>query len=114
MGLNDGLLGAINAGFPQIPVSGSQNMAGWFCGSTVNNANSNKLVVLYGGIGTNREYWTALGGTTLGFSPLPTPPQYSLVTALRCQGYTVLALDHLGQGKSSHPDPVQVVERPYE
>jgi hypothetical protein len=102
--------------FPTFEVSGSQNIAAWYCEPTHRKLDVDRLQILNGPITTNREYWTALGGT-----PLDSPPsdpydaeQYSWVDYARHEGYATLAIDHLGTGKSSHPDPAKVVQSPYE
>nr|POE94215.1 hypothetical protein CFP56_16455 [Quercus suber] len=53
-----------------IPVSGTQNLAGWYCEPIKKNANSTKLQIFRGSFFTNRESWTALGGTDLFNPPL--------------------------------------------
>ncbi|KAF2764662.1 hypothetical protein EJ03DRAFT_281615 [Teratosphaeria nubilosa] len=102
--------------FPRIPVSGSQVIAGWYCEPACVNANNTKLQFFLGGITTNREYWTAQGGTPLVNPPNPPydPALYSWVDYANNLGYPTLALDHLGTGRSSHPDPILVTQQPYE
>ena len=101
---------------PLITTSGNQTLAGWYCLPTVLNDNNSKLQVLFPSITCNREQWTALGGTSVNSPPYPAydPAKYSWVQYATAQGYATLALDRLGNGKSSHPDPVSVVQQPYE
>ncbi|KAF5684638.1 alpha beta-hydrolase [Fusarium denticulatum] len=99
---------------PGITISGSQTLAGRFCEPTVDILkNKGKLQVLFSSITGNRENWSAQGGPTFGFMPYKSE-LYSWVDYANAQGYPTLALDRLGSGKSSHPDPVLVVQAPYE
>lgn len=99
--------------FPLVPVSGTQTLAGTFCEPTVLNENFFSLQVLFHGITGNRGYWNALGGLSTGYVPYQ-PKNYSWVDVAHANGYPTLALDRLGAGESSHPDPVAVVQGPYE
>lgn len=98
--------------FPRILVSGPQTLAGIYCEPTVNNSNAAKLQILFHGITTNRLYYNALGGS-LGF-PAYQQDKYDYVQYANGQGYPTLSIDRLGNGLSSHPDPVLVVQGPYE
>ncbi|KAI5357649.1 putative alpha/beta hydrolase-1 [Septoria linicola] len=102
--------------FPTFEVSSSQEIAGWYCEPSHRVGSIDKLQILNGPITTNREYWTALGGTGLNFPPLDAyqPETYSWVEYARREGYATLTIDHLGTGKSSHPDPAEVAQGPYE
>lgn len=42
----------------------------------------------------------------------PADPQYSWIAYASSQGYPTLAIDRLGNGNSSHPDPILVVQCP--
>ncbi len=99
--------------FPLFPVSGTETLAGTFCEPTVLNENLFSLQVLFHGITGNRGYWNALGGSPAGYAPYQ-PQKYSWVEFAHANGYPTLALDRLGAGESSHPDPVAVVQGPYE
>ena len=113
----DALTAALaNNDFPTFEVSGSQEIAAWYCEPSRLSLEIDALQILNGPITTNREYWTALGGTALA-SP-PNEPYnvdlYSWVDYARKEGYATLAIDHLGTGNSSHPDPMNIVQSPYE
>ena len=99
--------------FPLVPVSGTQTLAGTFCLPTVLNENIFSLQVLFHPITGNRGYWNGLGGLSTGYVPYQ-PQNYSWVDFAHANGYPTLALDRLGAGESSHPDPVAVVQGPYE
>jgi pimeloyl-ACP methyl ester carboxylesterase len=45
----------------------------------------------------------------LGFAP-----GYSYVDAAAAQGYPTFSFDRLGNGRSSHPDPLQIVQLPFQ
>lgn len=98
---------------PAVTVTGPQTLAGTYCEPTVKNANNDKIEVLFGSITTDRGDWTALGGVGTDF-PAYNPEMYSWTQFANNKGYATLALDRLGTGKSSHPDPVLVVQAPYE
>lgn len=89
--------------FPQVEVSGTESIAGWYCEPNFQREkNAGTLQVLLGSITTNREMWTAQGGTDLYSPPLKPYREevYSWVAYANRLGYATLALDHLGQGKS--------------
>lgn len=102
--------------FPLVEVGGPQQIAGWFCLPTTFNENNGRLQFFMASITNNREAFTAQGGTALVSPPLkPYKPEiYSWVRYANEQGYATLTLDHLGNGLSSHPDPVLYVQAPYE
>ncbi|EME43914.1 hypothetical protein DOTSEDRAFT_24031 [Dothistroma septosporum NZE10] len=112
----DALMGRLNSdNFTQISVSGDQQLAGWYCPPVVSHGNNDKLQILLPAITTNRELWTGLGGTDL--QPVEgsyQPQTYSWVQYMIGKGYTVLAMDNLGTGESSKPDPTKDVQAPYE
>ena len=97
-------------------VSGTQNLSGYFCNPYVWNSNSTKLQVFRGSFFTNRESWTGLGGTPLFNPPLAPyqPAQYSWFEYANKLGYPTLAIDTLGDGASSRPDPILVAQIPYQ
>ncbi|EME86882.1 uncharacterized protein MYCFIDRAFT_124382, partial [Pseudocercospora fijiensis CIRAD86] len=97
-------------------VSGKQQIAGWYCEPTLRSLSVDKLQILLGAITTNREVWTGQGGTALHAPELRAykPETYSWTRYANERGYATLTLDHLGNGKSSHPDPMNVVQSPYE
>lgn len=101
--------------FPRVEVSGTESIAGWYCEPE---KNAGILQVLLGSITTNREVWTALGGTDLNAPSPPLEPYreevYSWVRFANRQGFATLALDLLGQGRSSRPDPIRMVQDAYE
>ena len=107
------LLLQLQGDFPPLPVSGSQTLAGTYCGPTCQNSNNDKLQVLIGTITDNRNPWSATGDIALGYAPFE-PETYSYVDYMNAKGYPTLSLDRLGTGLSSHPDPFTVVQGPYE
>jgi pimeloyl-ACP methyl ester carboxylesterase len=84
-------------------VSGTFSIFGQFCFPT-ETAPTPKLQVLVHGNTFNHTYWSALGSTKY--------PERSWVDYARNSGYYTLALDLLGAGNSSHPDPASVVQDP--
>ncbi|KXS96420.1 hypothetical protein AC578_3003 [Pseudocercospora eumusae] len=62
----DALTAALQANnFQRFDVSGKQQIAGWYCEPTLRSLSVDKLQILLGSITTNREVWTAQGGTAL-------------------------------------------------
>lgn len=97
-------------------VGGTQTLAGWYCDPVHQNANSTKLQVFRGSFFTNRESWTALGGTNLMNPPTPQyePSMYSWFDYANKLGYPTLAIDSLGAGLSSRPDGLLFAQLYYE
>lgn len=60
--------------------------------------------LLLHGATANKYYWSALGPVGEGYEA----DQYSWVDVARAQGYHTIAIDRLGVGNSSHPNPVDV------
>ncbi|TLD39212.1 hypothetical protein E2P81_ATG00199 [Venturia nashicola] len=100
--------------FPRVHISGNQTLVGWYCAPTVKNENNGKLQLLFGSITTNRDAYTALGGTGLYGFPSYEAEIYSWVRFAASKGYPTLSMDRLGAGKSSRPDPSVVVQGAYE
>lgn len=94
-----------------VEISGCQTLAGTYCEPLMCNKNNDKLQILFHGITSGRTYWSALGGLDVAEYQ---PEKYSWVDAAHENGYPTLALDRLGAGQSSHPDPVNVVQGAYE
>ena len=72
------------------------------CGSSERNA---PLQILLHGSTYTKEYWDR-GSWGYG------DPKYSWTKAMNQNGYATLAVDKLGNGASSHPDPVYDVQLP--
>ncbi|KAL1968457.1 hypothetical protein VTN77DRAFT_1986 [Rasamsonia byssochlamydoides] len=90
-------------GFP-VPAA-TYNISATYCPPTaavVHRARSIQLLV-HGATG-NKLYWSALAQEGFGFQP----SNYSWVDFARHQGYHTLAIDRLGCGNSSHPNPTVV------
>jgi pimeloyl-ACP methyl ester carboxylesterase len=87
-------------------VSGTFSIFGQFC-SPLKFAAKQKLQVLVHGNTYNHTYWSAL--------QKPESSNYAERSWIRyatSRGYHTLALDTLGSGLSSHPDPVNIVQDP--
>lgn len=81
-------------------VSGTYNISSTLC-MPANGSAPNGVQLLTHGIGFDRYYWDFA-------------PGYSYVDAAIEQGYATFSYDRLGVGKSSTPDPIQVVQGPLE
>lgn len=106
------LLAFYNA-LPLVTVNTPQNIAAVYCTPLVSNANNNKLQFLSGSITADHTEWSALGGVGSDF-PQYKPDMYSWTLFANRLGYPTLAIDRLGTGRSSHPDPLTVVQAQFE
>ena len=81
-----------------------------YCPPTVSVAGRSRVVqlLIHGGT-ADKYYWSALGPVGSGFRE----DYYSWVDFARSQGYHTIAIDNLGVGNSSRPDPT-VVRLPVE
>ncbi|KAK1472911.1 hypothetical protein CTAM01_16234 [Colletotrichum tamarilloi] len=83
-------LGSFNAStLPNAPVEGTFNISALYCEPTV------------------KEYWNGENYPNSSFYG-----EYSWIYHAASQGYATLAIDNLGNGHSSRPDPVQIVQTP--
>lgn len=98
---------------PVVTATGPQTLAGTYCQPTTKNANNGKIQMFFSSILSDRSGWMAQGGVGLDFPPYQ-EQMYSWTDYANAKGYPTLALDRLGNGKSSHPDPILVVQAPYE
>ncbi|KZV79445.1 alpha/beta-hydrolase [Exidia glandulosa HHB12029] len=88
-----------------VPVNGTYSIQLHFCKPTTPIPSRSKtLQVLVHGIGLNGGYWYS------GFQP----EKYSYVRYMAALGFPTLTVTRLGYGNSSHPDPVGVVQAPYD
>ena len=89
-------------------VSGSQKIYGQYCEPTVKfPGRSTTLQLLIHGNSYDHQYFNA-------FDEIPSSLANSWVAFANAQGFPTLAIDRLGIGKSSHPDPINVVQAPYQ
>lgn len=94
-------------GLANIPVSGNETIAATYCEPLVTNpSRQNTLQLLVHGVTYTRDYWR---GTPSHYQP----ENYSWVEYALSQGYPILAIDRLGNGISSHPDPIATLQVPY-
>ena len=85
--------------------NGTFNLAAIYCSPTTQTTKPAPLQILMHGSTYTKEYWD-LGSWGTG------PPKYSWRRAMNRAGYATLAVDKLGNGASSHPDPVYDVQLP--
>lgn len=87
--------------FPAVPVSGTFQMSARFCEpEVVVPSRKNTVQLLVHGATENKLYWSGLGYPTgVGGT------NYSWIAYASRQGYPTLAIDRVGSGNSSHPDP---------
>lgn len=98
---------------PFITISGPQTIAAVYCTPLISNENNAALRFLAGSITTDHTQWTAMGGVGSDYPPY-NPEKYSWTLFANKQGYPTLAIDRLGTGRSSHPDPYTFAQAPYE
>ena len=103
--IGDGL-----APFPVIPTTFDGIIAARYCPPEVEIANRSDVVQLFmSGVTENNLYWFGLGYPD-GFDG----DMYSTVDYASKQGYPTLAIDRIGVGNSTHPDPVLQQQIPLE
>ncbi|KAJ3485111.1 hypothetical protein NLG97_g6887 [Lecanicillium saksenae] len=98
-----------NLVFSKIPVSGTETVAGTYCEPS-NKSNATRLdtlQLLVHGASYTRDYWR-------GMAAHYQPGNYSWIDYALAEGYPVLAIDRLGCGLSSHPDPLVTLQMPYQ
>ena len=90
-------------------VSGVQKIYGQYCEPTIKLPSRDKtLQLLVHGLTYSHLYWN-------GFEETPIQGDTTSWAAFASQqGYSTLAIDRLGFGKSGHPDPLQRVQLPYQ
>lgn len=96
--------------FPPFPTTFDGIIAARYCEPEVTVANRSDVVQLFmSGVTENNLYWFGLGYPT-GFDG----DMYSTVDYASKQGYPTLAIDRIGVGNSTHPDPVFQTQVPLE
>ncbi|PVH70668.1 hypothetical protein DL98DRAFT_436573 [Cadophora sp. DSE1049] len=89
-------------------VSGTYQISVTYCQPTVKvPGRENTIQMLLHGVAYTKSYWSGIDYRSPDF-----PNEYSWVATARSQGYATLAIDNLGNGKSEHPDPINVVQPP--
>lgn len=86
--------------------SGTYELAAEYCKAISHSYQHAPLqVLLHGSAGYTKEYWNrgSWGNASL---------KYSWTHAMNLAGYSTLAVDKLGNGESSHPDPLYDVQLP--
>ncbi|KAE9381918.1 hypothetical protein N431DRAFT_539450 [Stipitochalara longipes BDJ] len=89
------------------PVSGTFNISATYCEPTINVAGRNAVQLLVHGVAYTKSYWSGIDYPHPDFAG-----EYSWVSHAQSQGYATLSIDRLGNGASSHPDPINVVQGP--
>ncbi|KUJ08252.1 uncharacterized protein LY89DRAFT_599986 [Mollisia scopiformis] len=88
-------------------VSGTFNISATYCEPSTNLEGRNAVQLLVHGVAYTKSYWNG--------NEYPDPEfagEYSWVSHAQSQGYATLSIDRLGNGASSHPDPINVVQGP--
>ena len=88
-------------------ISGPQKIYGQYCEPLIG-APKKTLAILAHGLTYDHTYWNGLLSNPNGLSA------NSMVTYLSNLGYSTLSIDRLGVGRSDHPDPVNIVQIPYQ
>lgn len=96
------VLGDAGTLFPGIPTTFTGIIAARYCAPEVVVANRSDVIQLFmSGVTENNLYWFGLGYPN-GYNG----NQYSTVDYASKQGYPTLAIDRIGVGNSTHPDPI--------
>jgi pimeloyl-ACP methyl ester carboxylesterase len=105
-GVTDGTLKLVTGSTQE--VSGTYNISATYCRPTRDVPRLNSTVqLLVHGLTYNKGYWSSL--TNQEFF-LQNGSQYSWSEFANARGYHTLAIDRLGDGASSRPDPVSIVQ----
>lgn len=96
------VLGDAGTAYPLIPTTFTGIVAARYCEPEVTIANRSDVVQLFmSGVTENNLYWFGLGYPN-GYDG----NEYSTVDYASKQGYPTLAIDRIGVGNSTHPDPI--------
>ncbi|KAH8660715.1 hypothetical protein BGZ60DRAFT_344848, partial [Tricladium varicosporioides] len=91
-----------------LPVSGTWNISVTYCEPTVNvEGRGDTIQLLLHGVAYTKSYWSGIGFPHPNFES-----EYSWTAHANSQGYASIAMDNLGNGDSSHPDPLNIVQSP--
>jgi pimeloyl-ACP methyl ester carboxylesterase len=82
-------------------VSGTYSIYSQLCYPRTSAPSTATIQFLIPGIGYDRNYWNFA-------------PNYSFVDVAASHGYTTFSYDRPGTGRSSHPNPIQVMQLPFE
>lgn len=100
------LLGTAFSTYPLVPVSGTFTMSARYCEPEVKVATRvNTVQLLVHALTETKLYWSGLGYPA-GFGG----DAYSWIAYASRQGYPTLSIDRVGNGNSTHPDPVLVTQ----
>jgi len=100
------ILGTAVTTFPLVPVSGTFSMSVRFCEpEVVVGSRKDTIQLLVHGVTETKLYWSGLG-YPVGFNG----DNYSWIAYASRQGYPTLSIDRVGNGNSTHPDPVLVTQ----
>lgn len=103
----NGVVGDAGRLWPLIPVGGTYDISATYCEpETYNSANAVQLLVH--GQTYNKLYWSGLGLSSEQAKP------YDWTRVAMEKGYATLAIDRIGAGNSSHPDPLLEVQETLE
>lgn len=96
------IIGDADATYPGIPTSGTFQISARYCAPQVTVASRNKTIqLLVHGVTENKLYWSGLG-YPVGYNG----DMYSWIAYASSQGYPTLSIDRIGNGNSTHPDPI--------
>ena len=100
------LLGTAISVYPLVPVSGTFSMSARYCEPEVKvAARTNTVQLLVHPLTETKLYWSGLG-YPVGFGG----DTYSWIAYASRQGYPTLSIDRVGNGNSTHPDPILVTQ----
>ncbi|CAI6311531.1 unnamed protein product [Periconia digitata] len=94
---------------PKIKVDGTWEISARYCEPSIKVKEREGEVVqlLLHGFLSNKLYWHGLDYPNPDYST-----QYDYAAHATSQGYATLSIDNLGNGESSHPDPLKIVQFP--
>ena len=104
------VIGNVIATYPTVPTTFDGIVAARYCEPQVQVANRSDVIQMFvSGVTENNLYWFGLGYPN-GFDG----DKYSTVDYASKQGYPTLAIDRIGVGNSTRPDPILEQQVPLE
>ncbi|KAH6674980.1 hypothetical protein B0J14DRAFT_25506 [Halenospora varia] len=97
-----------NATTSPLPVNGTWNISVTYCEPVVKvQGREDTIQLLLHGVAYTKSYWSGIGFQHPDFES-----EYSWTAHANSQGYATIAMDNLGNGDSSRPDPLNIVQSP--
>lgn len=104
------IIGDADATYPGVPTGGTFRISARYCEPQVSIASRHNTVqLLVHGVTENKLYWSGLS-YPVGYNG----DTYSWIAYASSHGYPTLSIDRIGNGNSTHPDPILQQQVPLE